>query len=90
MYTIRVDSGLRDNFVHELNIRGIGASVHFYPPVHHMTPYKGSEIKKDDLKVTEKIIHEIVTLPMYPQMGNDDVQYIVDSIRETLDVLGRN
>ena len=90
MYIIRVDPGLRDNFVHELNIRGIGASVHFFPPVHHMTPYKGSEIKKDDLKVTEKIIHEIVTLPMYPQMENDDVQYIVDSIRETLDVLGRN
>lgn len=88
MYTIRVDPSLRDGFVRELNNRGIGASIHFFPPVHQMQPYLGSEFRKDDLPVTEKVIHEIVTLPMYPQMVEEDISYLVDNVRETLTNLG--
>lgn len=88
MYTIRVNPDIRDDFVRELNARGIGASIHFFPPVHQMLPYKGSEFKKDDLSVTDKVVQEIVTLPMYPQMVDEDLKYLVDVVRETLITLG--
>lgn len=85
MYIIRVDSKVdRDDFVRRLNKKGIGASIHFYPPVHQMKPYQGSSIRKDDLSITEKVIQEIVTLPIYPQMSPDDLSYMVDSISETI------
>ena len=85
MYTIRVINELdRDAFVRGLNAKGIGASIHFYPPVHHMQPYLGNRFNRDDLSVTEKVINEIVTLPMYPQMTEDDLSYVVDMIRETI------
>ena len=88
MYTVRIKDGLdRDGFVRSLNIKGIGASIHFYPPVHHMPPYSGEEFRRDDLKVTEEVIQEIVTLPMYPQMADDDLAYMVDSIRKTVSEL---
>lgn len=88
MYTIRVDPAIRDDFVLQLNARGIGASIHFFPPVHQMLPYMGSQFKKGDLPVTEQVIREIVTLPMYPQMEVEDLTYMVDSIRETITTLG--
>ena len=89
MYTIRIQEGIdRDAFVRGLNEKGVGASIHFYPPVHHMKPYQGDQYRKDDLTVTEKVILEIVTLPMYPQMSDDDLGYMVDSIRETITALG--
>ena len=85
MYIIRVDSTIdRDDFVRRLNKKGIGASIHFYPPVHHMKPYLDSSQRKDDLPITEKVIQEIVTLPMYPQMSPDDLDYMVDSISDTI------
>jgi len=89
MYTIRIQEGIdRDAFVRGLNEKGVGASIHFYPPVHHMKPYQGDQYRKDDLSVTEQVILEIVTLPMYPQMSDDDLGYMVDSIREIITALG--
>lgn len=88
MYTVRVGEGLdRDKFVRNLNKKGIGASIHFFPPVHHMPPYSGQDFRRDDLSVTEEIIREIVTLPMYPQMTADDLAYMIDSIRDTVSQL---
>jgi len=88
MYTVRIKEGLdRDEFIRSLNSKGIGASIHFFPPVHHMAPYAGKDFRKDDLSVTKEVIQEIVTLPMYPQMTADDLVYMVDSIRSTVSEL---
>ncbi len=57
MYTVRIKGGLnRDEFVRSLNKKGIGASIHFFPPVHHMAPYSGQNFKRDNLPVTEQMI----------------------------------
>lgn len=88
MYTIRIREDIdRDEFVRSLNGKGIGASIHFYPPVHHMKPYQGDQYRRDDLSVTEQVIQEIVTLPMYPQMSEDDLKYMVESIHESITAL---
>lgn len=85
MYTIRVASHLdRDEFVRKMNEKGIGASVHFFPPVHQMKPYLSTAFRRDELSVTEKVIREIVTLPMYPQMTDDDISYMVEVIKNTI------
>jgi perosamine synthetase len=88
MYTIRVGNGVdRDDFVRKLNAKGIGASIHFFPPVHYMEPYRGEQYNRDDLSITEQVIQEIVTLPMYPQMMDDELEYMVVSIKEVLSEL---
>ena len=85
MYVVRVHESIdRDQFVRKLNDLGIGASIHFFPPVHHMIPYAGNDFKRDELSVTERVIKEIVTLPMYPQMEDEDLKYMIDGIRETV------
>lgn len=89
MYTVRVAEDLdRDSFVRGLNSRGIGASIHFFPPVHQMAPYSEDKYRRDALPVTEKVIQEIVTLPMYPQMSSEELAYMVDAIKQTLAEIG--
>ena len=81
MYTVTVrDAGHRDELVTALCAEGVGASVHFVPTVHQMVPYS-TGYRMDDLSVTLDVAAKIVTLPMYPDMTDDDVGYVCDAIR---------
>jgi len=80
MYTIEVSEVFRDDLVEYLNICGIGASVHYDPPVHTQSLYK-KYIKKDTVLVnTEVLARTLITLPMYPSMTTSQIDYIVKSI----------
>jgi len=80
MYTITVDKKIRDLLVKTLNEKGIGASVHFDPPVHKQTYYSNKDFDTSDLNVTEKLCKEIITLPMYSSMNFEDIEYISKTI----------
>ncbi len=81
MYTILLNESIdRDEFVTKLNENGIGASVHFAPSVHEMPVYKDS--RRGSMAVTERVNNHIVTLPIYPRMAKEDVEYVVDNIEK--------
>jgi dTDP-4-amino-4,6-dideoxygalactose transaminase len=52
-----------------------------------MPPYQREGKPWDHLEITEKVIKEIVTLPMYPQMDHDDLDYMVDAIQKIINEL---
>ena len=80
MYTIEVLEAYRDDLVGYLNECGIGASVHYDPPVHMQSLYK-KYIKKDTvLDNTEQLARTLITLPMYPSMTTNQIDYIVESM----------
>lgn len=79
MYTIRVDKKLRNNFIYYLNNKGIGASAHFDPPLHKQKIFKN--YKKGTLNNTEALSKEIVTLPIYPDLKQKEVKYILKIIK---------
>ena len=74
MYTIKVRGEIRNELVEELKKNGIGASVHFSPAVHQQEYYK--HYSKDNLPNTEKLAQDIITLPMFPDLTKDDLDYI--------------
>lgn len=84
MYTIKVDTGRinRERFIAGLREKGIGASVHFDPPVHLQPLYMSMGCRKGDFPVTEKIAESIVTLPMYPALARKELDYIISSVEE--------
>ena len=84
MYTIKVKNRDRYNFVHQLRKKGIGASVHFDPPVHKQAYYVENGYGNLDLPVTEKVANSIVTLPMYPQLTLEEVDTIISAIQDIL------
>lgn len=83
MYTIKVKNVDRDRFVFQLRKKGIGASVHFDPPVHLCTYYQ-FEHGNEELPVTEKISKSIVTLPMYPQLTRKQLDTVISSVEEVV------
>ena len=73
---------IRDGFIDELNSMNIGTSVHFIPV--HLHPFyrTGFGTKDGDFPVTEAIFEKIISLPLYPSMSQEDVEYVADAVRE--------
>lgn len=72
----------RSQFIEELKARGVGSSVHFIPL--HLQPYYAKKygFKRGDFKVTETIYDKIVSLPLYPKMTEEQLYYIIDTIKD--------
>lgn len=74
----------RNQFIEALSENGIGTSVH-YKPIHQLTYYKEKyHLKPEDYPNAEKTWRGNVSLPLYPCMLEDDLQYIVEKIKKTL------
>ncbi|RJQ60491.1 MAG: DegT/DnrJ/EryC1/StrS family aminotransferase [Desulfobacteraceae bacterium] len=80
MFTVLVQPSVRDKLLFYLNSKGVGASVHFDPPVHEQPIYQKLR-QGTALAVTRDVSKSIVSLPIYPGMGMDDVDYICDMIQ---------
>tara|TARA_X000001036_G_scaffold273948_1_gene254479 strand:- start:808 stop:1938 length:1131 start_codon:yes stop_codon:yes gene_type:complete len=79
MYTITVEEKFRNEVVEKLNNKGIGASVHFDPPVHKQEYYQNIK-SRTSLENTEKLSNSIITLPMYSTLKEEDITYIVEEL----------
>ena len=85
MFTVKVKDGLdRDGFVRFLRARGVGASVHFQPPVHLQDYYLTHGYGQTDLPQTERAAQNIITLPMYPGLTEDDLDYMAEVAAKAL------
>lgn len=77
LYTIDVDN--RDEFLTFMDNNGINCSVHFYTPLHLQPAYK--EFKRP-LPRTEVIANHTVSLPLYPDMNQDEADYVIKAVKE--------
>ncbi|MEK6809610.1 MAG: DegT/DnrJ/EryC1/StrS aminotransferase family protein, partial [Nanoarchaeota archaeon] len=74
----------RDQFINKLKEYNIGTSVHFIPL--HLHPYYQQKynFNKGDFPTAEKLFENEVSLPLYPGMTLQDVEYVVDAIKEII------
>lgn len=70
----------RSAFIDALAERGIGASVHFIPIHHHSYYREGFGFTPDDFPVTERVFPELVSLPLYPLMSENDVDRVAEAV----------
>jgi len=83
MYTIRVNNkDTRDKLMLHLLQKKIMAKVYFQPV--HLTQFYRREFgyREGDLPLTEKITAEVLTLPMYPTLTKEDMDYMAQQIRD--------
>lgn len=74
----------RDSVITDLASMGIGTSVH-YKPLHRMTYYqKTYDLHPENFPNTEKIWQGTISLPVYPGLSNDELNYICQSLRKIL------
>lgn len=83
LYTIRVSEGkeTRDALMEYLARNGISTKVYF-EPAHKYTIFRKLGYSKIELPVTEKVSSQVLSLPMYPHMTKEELDYIITSIRE--------
>ncbi|MFX1537423.1 MAG: DegT/DnrJ/EryC1/StrS family aminotransferase, partial [Promethearchaeota archaeon] len=84
LYVIRVlaDSfGInRDRLFEKLSKEGIGLSLH-YTPLHLLSFYKSKYgYKKGDFPVAERLYNEILSLPVYPQISEEQLDFVIEQI----------
>lgn len=79
LYSLLVDK--RDEFMNILKEKGIQTSIHFIP-LHTLKAYKNYQ-PQHSLKNTEWLKDRMVSLPLYPQLTNEEVNYIIDTALET-------
>ncbi|MBX3027539.1 DegT/DnrJ/EryC1/StrS aminotransferase family protein [bacterium] len=74
----------RDEVIQELTAAGIGTSVHFIPLHEHSYYRDVLGCRASDLPVATREWQRIVSLPLYPELTDDDVDRVADSLRDIL------
>lgn len=77
-YTIRVIGHDRDRFAEELASRGVASGVYYPTPIHRL-PSFGLDL---DLPTTEVIATQVLSLPVYPSLTDDELDTIVTAVNE--------
>ena len=83
-YTIRITKDFklsRDELVDELKKRGIGVGVYYPIPIHKQKIYRELGYKVN-LPITERLTDEILSLPVHPNVSEDDINYIINAFEE--------
>jgi dTDP-4-amino-4,6-dideoxygalactose transaminase len=61
---------------------GISTAIHYPAPIHAQPAYRGRLGDVGSLPDTEQAAQEIVSLPMYPELSEQDVKTVARAIRE--------
>ena len=86
MFTIMVSANSRDKLVKYLADKGVMTKVYF-TPVHLTHFYKNKLGYTCKLPVTEKLSKQVLTLPMYPTLTKEEIDYMVEEIKNFCEVI---
>jgi len=82
LYVIRLDGINRETVFCGLRANGIGVNVH-YIPVHLQLFYKQKFGTSPDLcPVAEKAYEEIISLPMFPGMNDEMLDFVIGALEK--------
>jgi dTDP-4-amino-4,6-dideoxygalactose transaminase len=81
-YVIRY--GERDRLKEFLQGRGIGTLIHYPVPIHKQPAYAGALTGRGGLPRTERAANEILSLPMFPELTDDQVRSVAQQIAACL------
>jgi dTDP-4-amino-4,6-dideoxygalactose transaminase len=81
-YTIRLDGGRnRDAAVKKLNDAGVGTGV-FYPIPANKQAHLVSEYGNVSLPMTDRLVNDVISLPVHPQLNQADLETIVNEVNK--------
>lgn len=81
LYVIRVMDGKRDALQKYLTQMGIQTGLHYPIPVHLQPAYQTLGHQPGDFPVSEKLAKEGLSLPMYPELKEEQIEYVSDHIK---------
>jgi len=78
LYVIRLQN--RDSLQAYLKERGIGTAIHYPTPVHLQPFYSNGTDRRGQFPAAENICNEILSLPMYPELTEEQVEIVASEI----------
>jgi len=82
LYVIRVKD--RAGLLKHLQENGIGCGYHYKLPIHLQPAFSFLGYEEGDLPVTEKVMREIISLPMFAELEEEQIKYTVEKVKEFL------
>ncbi|MFO0612726.1 MAG: DegT/DnrJ/EryC1/StrS family aminotransferase [Polyangiaceae bacterium] len=84
LYTVWVPPARRDEVLHKLQQRGVGVAVN-YRAVHLLTYYREKfGFERGRFPEAERIGDSTISLPMYPTLSEEDVEYVASTLKAIL------
>jgi dTDP-4-amino-4,6-dideoxygalactose transaminase len=80
LYVIRTPR--RDDVLAHLRAKGIGAGVHYPIPLHRQPAYLKEGYEDIHLPITEQVAAEVLSLPMYAELTDDQIAYVTEAVKE--------
>ncbi|NLK93595.1 MAG: DegT/DnrJ/EryC1/StrS family aminotransferase [Clostridiales bacterium] len=80
MYILQSDH--RDKIIEKLKDKGIATGVYYPVPLHLQKVYSSLGYKEGDMKVAEYLSHRTFAIPVYPELSDEQIDYIINSIKE--------
>jgi dTDP-4-amino-4,6-dideoxygalactose transaminase len=72
----------RTEFVNAMHAENIGVQVHYVPLHHHPFFQEEFGYSEDDFPVTNTVYNRIVSLPLFPEMTDQDIDDVVTAVHE--------
>ncbi|MFO7811225.1 MAG: DegT/DnrJ/EryC1/StrS family aminotransferase [Candidatus Delongbacteria bacterium] len=72
----------RDDLKSFLKEHGVSTGIHYPVPLHLQPVYDYLNYKRGDFFITEKICGQILSLPLYPEMRTEQIEYVIEQIKE--------
>lgn len=79
-FVIRVKN--RQSLIDYLNDKEIGTIIHYPIPPHLAEAYKYLGLSKGSLPITERYAEEVLSLPLYNGMTDEELGYVINSIND--------
>jgi len=79
LYVIRTEK--RDELYLKLKDNGISAAIHYPLPLHLQEAYRYLGCKKGDFSISEACSESLLSLPMFPELAQEEIERIVDMIK---------
>jgi UDP-2-acetamido-2-deoxy-ribo-hexuluronate aminotransferase len=79
-YTLRIQGADRDALAKHLNDKGIPCGVYYPIPLHRQKAYLDSRYNEADFEVTNKLVKDVISLPMHTELDDEQIEYITSTI----------
>jgi dTDP-4-amino-4,6-dideoxygalactose transaminase len=87
LYTVRV--GARERLMTRLATLGIETLIHYPVPLHLQPAFAHLGYGRGDFPVAERAADEILSLPLYPQLTDGEVERVIDTLGVVLNEVAR-
>ena len=84
-FCIRVADDKRDYLFEQLKSRGVGCDIYYPKGLHIQDCFKYLGHQQGDFPITEKLCDDILAIPIYPELTNEQKDFVVETIKNILE-----